>query len=195
MQKERLMALYEQIYLDFKAGVITSFYEKMYPELLLYTSRLLGEEYAFLAEDCVQDAVFKTYQQYGSFSSPVQWKVFLYTCVRNGAINILRKGKAQKNYQTQIDDYERDISLNFIEQETLTLLYEAINALPEKYKSLFALSFEQGLKNSEVAEHFQIAEITVKKQKARLIELLRKSLKGKIGKEDLLILMLFLSKI
>ncbi len=195
MQKERLMALYEQIYLDFKAGVITSFYEKMYPELLLYTSRLLGEEYAFLAEDCVQDAVFKTYQQYGSFSSPVQWKVFLYTCVRNGAINILRKGKAQKNYQTQIDDYERDISLNFIEQETLTLLYEAINALPERYKSLFTLSFEQGLKNSEVAEHFQIAEITVKKQKARLIELLRKSLKGKIAKEDLLILMLFLSKI
>ena len=189
------MPLYEQIYSDFKEGVITSFYEKMYPELLAYTTRLLGEEYAFLAEDCVQDAVFKTYQQYRSFPSSMQWRVFLYTCVRNGAINILRKGKAQKNYQAQIDDYEGDISLNFIEQETLTLLYEAINALPEKYKTLFTLSFEQGLKNSEVAEHFHIAEITVKKQKARLIELLRNNLKGKMDKEGIFILLLFLSEI
>lgn len=177
------MALYEQIFSDFKEGTINSFYQKMYPELLAYTIRLLGNEYAFLAEDCVQDAVFQSYQRHQSFASAMQWKVFLYTCTRNGAINILRKGQAQRNYQAQIDDFQDDISLDFIKQETLTLLYEAIEALPEKYKAFFALSFEQGLKNSEIAEYFQIAEITVKKKKARIIKLLHNNLKGKMEKD------------
>ena len=174
------MTIYEQIFSDLKKGEISSFYEKMYPELLIYTSRLLGEDFAFLSEDCVQNAVFKAYNRSESFTSSLQWKVFLYTCVRNEAISILRKGQAQRNYIARNEVENEDLVLQFIEQETLTLLYEAIDKLPEKYRNLFELSFEKGLKNKEVAELFNIAESTVKKQKAKLIELLRVNLKGKI---------------
>jgi RNA polymerase sigma factor, sigma-70 family len=186
------MTVYEQIFNDFKKGDISSFYEKMYPEILIFTSRILGKEFGFLSEDCVQDAVFKTYQMRQSFSSPFQIKVYLYTCVRNKAISILRKGNAKQNYVSQLDDYENDYSLTYIEQETLTLLYEAIDSLPDKYRTLFDLSFEQGLKNAEVAKLLNLAEVTVKKQKARLIGMLRDNLKGKMGKEYIVIIMYLL---
>ncbi len=183
------MKLYEHIFAEFKEGRLTPFYEKMYPELMAYATHLLGNEYAFLAEDCVQDSVFKAYQQTQVFTSPLQWKIFLYTCLRNEAISILRKGQAQKNYLSQVEEETEDLSLCFIEQETLTLLYSAIDALPEKYKTIFELSFEQGLKNAEIAEQLQIAEVTVKKQKARLIELLRNDLVNKIDKDSLTLLL------
>lgn len=183
------MAIYEHIFSEFKEGHLTPFYEKMYPELLTYANNLLGEEYAFLSEDCVQDSVFKAYEQLKSFSAPLQWKVFLYTCIRNEAISIFRKGKAQKNYLSQSSVHEEDLSTHFIEQETLTLLYEAIDALPEKFKILFELSFCQGLKNAEIAERLQLAEITIKKQKQQLIKLLRKNLEEKMDKEFLYLLL------
>ena len=187
-----MIEVYKQVFAEFKEGTINSFYEKMYPELIIYASRLLGNEYAFLSEDCVQDAIFQAYKQRHSFSSPFQLKAFIYTCVRNKGISILRKGKAQSKYMAQIEDSEKDLSVNFIEQETLTLLYEAIDSLPEKYKTLFDLSFEQGLKNAEVAKRLNISEIAVKKQKSRFKSLLYNQLKNKIDKEYLYFILLML---
>lgn len=182
------MTKYKQIFDDFRKGNIELFYEMMYPELLVYVSRILGEDFSFLAEDCVQDAVLKTYKQCHSFPTPLQWKVYLYTCTRNGALSILRNGKAHDNYIGNQDENE-DVTLGIIEQETLTLLYNAINQLSEELRHLFELSFEQGLKNAEVAALLSVAEITVKKRKARLINLLRTSLKGKMDEAMLLVLL------
>ena len=186
------MTRYDYIFSASQSGNIQPFYDRMYPELLLYTSRLLGDDFAFLAEDCVQDAVFQTYRRHAEFRSPLQWKVFLYTCVRNGAFSRLRRSRAQRNYLAQIDSREEDFSVNIVEQETLSLLYEAIESLPEKYRQIFDLSFEQGLRNAEVARQLQIAEITVKKHKARLISLLRERLRGRLDEDSLALLLLLL---
>lgn len=187
------MTIYEHLYSEFKEGRLALFYEKMYPELLAYAIRLLGDEHAFLSEDCVQDSIFKAYRQRHTFTSSLQWKLFLYTCIHNEAVSIFRKGQSQKNYLCLQDERHEDMAELFIEQETLTLLYEAIEALPEKYKALFDLSFEQGLKNAEVAKRLRIAEISVKKQKKRLIELLRDSLKNKMDEECFCLLVGLLS--
>lgn len=186
------MALYQQIFCDFVRGDITLFYKKMYPELLLYVSRILGNDFAFLAEDCVQDAVLKTYRKRDSFPTALQWKVYLYTCLRNQAITVLRKGQAHTNYLNTDEAHiteTNSLMLDIIEQETLTLLYKAIDALPEKYRQLVEMSFAEGLKNAEVAQRLNISEITVKKRKARLIHLLRANLSGKIDSNTLLILL------
>ena len=186
------MMRYDSIFAAFRQGDVAPFYERMYPELLLYASRLLGDDFAFLAEDCVQDAVFQAYRRRAEFRTMLQWKVYVYTCVRNGVFSRLRKGRAQRNYLAQIESREEDLRLSILEQETLSLLYEAIDSLPEKYRQIFDLSFEQGLRNAEVAHRLQIAEITVKKHKARLIELLRDRLKGRLDDESLALLLVLL---
>ena len=78
-----------------------------------------------------------------------------------------------------------------IELETLDALYEAIESLPAEYRTLLRLSFEEGLKNAEIAQRLGVAEITVKKRKARLIEMLRQRLGGNT---EMILLLLAMNK-
>ena len=127
------MAQTEQLLSEFKSGNIGTFYNELYAKLLVYASRHLGPDYAFLAEDCVQDAVYKAYEQRGSFKSVLTLKAFLYSCIHHAAIDILRKNQAQSNYLSQQDDRTEFLN-SIIEQETLNLLYDSIERLPEKYR-------------------------------------------------------------
>lgn len=77
-------------------------------------------------------------------------------------------------------------------KKTLNLLYTSIANLPEKYQKIFELNFQQGLKNAEIATLLGVTESAIKKQKAQMIELLRKDLRKKTG-DDLLAIMIILS--
>lgn len=67
----------------------------------------------------------------------------------------------------------KDAYHDYIELETKSRLYNAIASLPEDLKQIFNLSFEQGLRNPQIAAQLGVAEITVKKRKAKLINRLR----------------------
>lgn len=177
------------IYSQFIAGELTPFYDQMYSGLLMYASRLLEPELAYLAEDCVQDAVMNTYTHREELYTPDQWYAFLLRCIYNRTVDMVRRNNARRNYTESTDEMaERDISLAYIENETLDMLYAAIESLPEKYREVFDLSFEQGLKTAEIARLLGTAEITVKKRKARLLELLRGKLGGIADDTTLLLL-------
>ena len=167
------MQLTPSIIADFKAGHLDTFYAEAYAPLLTYAARLLGEQYALLAEDCVQDAIFQSYQQRASIADGRQWRAFLYRLVHNGAVSILRHHSAQQRYLNQQSAVEEDFTLTLIQQETLDTLFAAIDALPERYRRIFDLSFEQGLRNTEIAELLQVSTRAVVKQKARLLKLVR----------------------
>lgn len=179
----------EQILLDFTNGRIDSLYREWYSKLILYASRQLGYDLGFMAEDCVQEAIYKTYQARETLRSPFAFKSYLYACVHNQIISVMRKQSAQENYLSSSE--EEDFQNSYIEQETLDLLFRAIDNLPPKYKMLFDLSFEQGLKNAEVAKILSVSESAVKKQKAFLIQRLRDELK-KTTDKDFMRLLLFL---
>lgn len=171
----------EEVFREFQSGKIEALYNVMYSRLILYASRRLGEEASFMAEDCVQDAIYKTYQVRDTFHSASVFKSYLYSCVHNQAMSILRKQMAQENY---LSTYEvEDFQNCFLEQEVLDLLFDSINSLPEKYRRIFDLSFEQGLKNAEIAALLNVSESAVKKQKAHLIQQLRDDLLRKTGKD------------
>lgn len=186
------MGRYDEIFEAFLKGELTLFYRRMYPELIMFAGRILGSDYAFMAEDYVQDAVFKAYERRRSFVSAMQWKVFLYTCVRNAAISCLRHGSAEQRYLAETVVSDDTLALGIIEQETISMLYEAIESLPAEYRELLELSFGEGLRNAEIASRLQVAEITVKKRKTRLIDLLRKSMNDKVDKEYMMLLLYLL---
>lgn len=170
------MTDYESLYDSFIEGKMVSFYTIMYPGLLAFATRMLGESLAFMAEDCVQDAVMSTYEHRGEFDDAVHWRWYLMRCIRHKALNLLRHKGVTDVYASSFGDgpaAERDISYALIRQETLDTLFAAIDRLPPQYRQIFELKFEQGLKNHEIARILDVAEITVKKRKTRMLELLR----------------------
>lgn len=172
------MNINEQIFQDFKAGRIDSLYTQEFPSLKAFAARYLTDNYAMMAEDCVQDAIVNTYQARHTFNSALQMKAFLYTCIRNACISILRKIDSQQNYLSEHEiDYEWEISAAIIEQETLDRLHSAIRSLPEKYRQIFNLDYEQGLHHAEIAKLLGITIDGVTKRKAKMISLLREKFK------------------
>ncbi len=169
------MANDEQVYQHFKEGIIDTLYAEWYGSLMAFAARYLSNSYAMMAEDCVQEAVMKAWQTHQTFTSPYQLKSFLFTCIRNAAISTLRKISTQQGYASLLkEEIQPEISALIIEQETLDMLHAAIAQLPEKYKQVFDLSFEQGLKNEEAARLLQITIDGLNKRKAKMISLLRK---------------------
>lgn len=167
----------ERIFEDFCRGKIDGFYTCLYPDILVYASSLLQGEEAFAAEDYVQDAVEASYRRRGEFVSAGQWKAFMITCIRNKVISMKRRRDAYDNYVANVGDemaVSEDVLHDYIEIETRTRLYNAIAGLPEELRQVFNLSFEEGLRNPEIARRLGVAEITVKKRKSRLIENLRR---------------------
>ena len=63
-----------------------------------------------------------------------------------------------------------------IDQETQLLLFNAIHSLPDRERQIFELSFIEGLKNIEIAEQLGVSDSTVKKAKAKALEILREKL-------------------
>ena len=72
------------------------------------------------------------------------------------------------------------------------MLWNAIGQLPKKFQELFELSFEQGMKNAEIANLLNISESAVKKRKAQFITLLRQHFSQKTNDEIRLILIVSL---
>ncbi len=174
------MSINEQIFQDFKEGRIDSLYTQEYPSLKAFAARYLTDNYAIMAEDCVQDAIVNAYQARNTLNSPLQMKAFLYTCIRNACISILRKTDSHKNYlseQKHEQEYEWEISAAIIEQETIDRLHAAIRELPEKYRQIFNLDYEQGLRHTEIAKQLGITIDGVTKRKAKMLSLLREKFK------------------
>lgn len=170
------MTISERVWESFAKGDIEPLYRYMYPDMVTYAAAILKDNLAFLTEDCVQTAVAETYTRRDQFSCSSQWHSYLLHCIRNNAISYLRKFNSQVNYHelspiSEFDD--EDIELDIIRQETLSNLFYVIGELPPEMKELLQLSFVEGLKNAEIADRLGIALITVKKRKARLIEILR----------------------
>lgn len=166
----------EEIFVEFGKGHLQPFYSHVYPDLLVYASRLLRGQEAFQAQDCVQDAVAKSYVRKDTFASSAQWRAFLVSCIRNNAISVLRHNDARANYVGTLDadcEVTSDLLTDYIEVETRIRINNAVAALPEELRQVFSLSFEEGLRNPEIAARLGVAEITVKKRKARLIGRLR----------------------
>ena len=173
------MYISEDILRDFQRGNIAPLYQHLFPSLQRYAERVLGTDFAYLAEDCIQEAIFNVYQQRKEFHDPSHMRTFLFTCVHNEVISLLRKQNSRQQYLQQPQERFEDTLLdNLVLQETLDRLYAAIDQLPDTLRQVFDMSFEQGLQNKEIASQLQLSPETIKKRKAKLISLLRQKLKG-----------------
>ncbi len=190
--EDKIMTDYEFIYRQFMMGRMEPFYKSLYRRLLLYSVNILGDRLSFLAEDCVQNAVMSIYMRRSEINSMDQWRGWLITAIRNNSLMQIRleeKRHKYEEYSAFTQEKAEEMLFARIEQDVYTQLFSAIDALPEKYRELFELCFTKGLKTAEVAQMLDIAEITVKKRKAKMLALIRERLTNNIDDAMLLLLL------
>lgn len=187
------MTAIETSYRHFIKGDIEPFYRHLYPGLVVYASRLLGYELSHLAQDCVQDVVLNAFKSRSRLDTSHGWYTYILKSVYNSTIDVVRKYQSRTRYVdlTFSDSQLPEMETAIIEEETLQAMRHAISLLPERMQTILRLNFVYGLKNKEIAERLGIAEITVKKEKAKMLHILR----DRLGPETFSILLLLLPEI
>ena len=153
-----------------------------YDRLVFFAWQMIKDKQQ--AEDIAQDAFIAYWQQRDQVANySVAIKNFLYRCVKNASLDIVRHLQVVDKFQATLPDIEQGeayIMEAIISSEIIAEVHAAIEALPEHLQTLSRLSFLEGKKNQEVADELDMSVNTVKKQKQRALELLRVSLNPEI---------------
>ena len=101
--------------------------------------------------------------------------------MRNKSIDFLRHRNAQSNYVEQMLNSHPSFNVSaqgeedFFTEEIYRQLFQAIENMPDRQREIFKLYLD-GKSNADIAEALQISVETVKTQKRRGKEYLRKNL-------------------
>lgn len=150
----------------------TEAYRRWYQPMLLYAYALTREWSS--AEDLVQSAFMKALLSYqGGEDSLRAW---LMRVLRNELISRWRKDTRLAGQ----DELERQGGGDPLEQvlkrEEQRRVYEAVLALPEKYREVLLQSVVVGLSDGEIARLWNTTEENVRKIRSRAREKVRKQL-------------------
>ncbi len=143
----------------------------------LYSFSLKIVENAFAAEEIVENVFLKLWQKRHKMDDVKNLKSYLYTMAYNASLDFIKKNK--KFVRFNIEEHDGTVLMEqlILEEEVHYLLFQALDSLPEKCRQVFELSCLEGMKYKDIAEDLQISINTVKSQRARAIDLLRKQLK------------------
>ncbi|MCT4614090.1 MAG: RNA polymerase sigma-70 factor [Marinifilaceae bacterium] len=164
-----------------------SIFNEFYKPLCLFGFRFCSS-HEFIVEDCVQEVLFKCWNEGWHSQKISNLKSYLYTAVKNRIFTELRRHKLEDNYSSSLDP-EQEFSQSFenvmIEEEVKLQLLESVNQLPDQCRKIFNLLI-QGASYNDVAEALDISVNTVKSQRKRAIDIL----KDKINDGELLFLLI-----
>lgn len=146
----------------------------------LYYKRLLNWGIGYVnnkqaAEEIVSDVFIKLWHNRAHLDNVEKPEVYLFTAVRNNALNYLKTFSRSKVVYLEnlpkeaflyLDDPEKELE----KKELYSKFHQAIDILPGQSKLIFKLVKEEGLKCREVAEVLQISIRSVENQVYRAIK-------------------------
>ncbi|KAA2241280.1 RNA polymerase sigma-70 factor [Chitinophaga agrisoli] len=159
-------------------AVLRQLFEQLYPRLCHFARGILQNDIE--AEDLVQEAFMKLWRQRQQFSSYAAVRSFLYTSIRNAALNILKHQRVVREHagaENASEAEEINAEHHLIAAEVSGQLQQALAKLPPGCKQVMELGYLQGLRNNEIANLLQVSVNTIKTQKARGLYLLKGWLK------------------
>lgn len=163
-------------------------YSIYYPKLVRFSNEYVLSVHD--AENIVQDCFLYVWEQKHTLHSINNINAFLFRLVKNKCIDFLRRKILDETKKKDIQDtYIREFQYKLLSIESFddsfmsddeieTIIYNAINSLPEKCKQIFILSKINGMKYDEIAKQLEISPNTVKNQVSNALEKIRKSLKN-----------------
>lgn len=157
-------------------------FTQLYAPLCSFAEGIVCDEY--IAEELVQTAFIKLWKKRNAFASLLKIKAFLYLVIKNDAFNHLKKEKNRRKIEQELSQKlsfsDQDISDRIIYTELTFILDRAISDLPERCRKVIELSYHDEKSSKEIAEVMGVSVSTVDNQRARGIQLLKKSL-AKVG--------------
>ena len=117
-----------------------------------------------LAEDVVQEAVVKAWQNLDSFRADGSMKSWLSSISHNTAVSFLRRARdtavdpQQLPERASTDDLERNAEV----QHDVAVLFSAIDALDPLSRSILVLRDVEGVSYADIAERLDLPLTTVK---------------------------------
>lgn len=151
-------------------------FNQYYAALCHFACRYVED--AETSADIVQDSFVKLWQIRKDFAYEHQVKAFLYTVVRNRALNELEHSKVEYEYMCKLSEKRADCFFHdaVVEEETYRILSGAIDCLPEQMRNIMHLALD-GKKNAEIALELGISAETVHTLKKLAYKKLRSLLK------------------
>lgn len=147
-------------------------FKLLYMPLGMYALRMLDDSEA--AEDAVQDAFVKAWEQIEEGREIANMKAWMYRCVRNVCVDQLRSRKEQVGVEECGDVAEDEIDTS----ERDARIWRAIDELPERCREIFLMSKRDGMTNDEIAQELNLSVKTVKNQMTKAFDRLRGVLGG-----------------
>ncbi|HEY0677637.1 MAG TPA: RNA polymerase sigma-70 factor [Chitinophagaceae bacterium] len=148
-----------------------------YPSLCYFANQFIIRT---VAEEIIQDAFITLWQKHTAFHCQRSIKTFLYVVTRNACINFLKQWQRQKKYEElwafRWKEESEDERFEMNAGEMFENIHAAIQTLPSQCRKIISLSYLNGLKNQEIADQLQLSVQTVKNQKQRGVQLLKKRL-------------------
>ncbi|MCF6365491.1 MAG: RNA polymerase sigma-70 factor [Bacteroidales bacterium] len=151
----------KEIFIKIKKGDEQAFdtlFRKYYAQLANFALMFTKNENN--ADEIVQTFFVKLWQQRKKLKIKSSVKSYLYTSVRNTALNFIKKEKTRNIYEEkyEVDNTEKKEEIN---KDINKIYNEAVEKLPERTKQVFILSKNEGLTYNEIAEYLQITAKTV----------------------------------
>ncbi|MCW8311219.1 sigma-70 family RNA polymerase sigma factor [Sphingobacterium sp. InxBP1] len=154
---------------------IEYYFRTYFIQLCTFAFRWVNSEE--IAKDIVQDAfvVLMDRQELLEKGERVI-KSFLYTSVKNMAMNAKRRDSVFDKIRNQLTVEEADdntILDDLINAELIGALHRELDELPEGCQRICRLIYLDGMKYDEVAQELEVSVNTVKTQRMRAINLLK----------------------
>ena len=163
-----------------RRGDVTAFdvvFRQWYEPLCHYACRLADGDMDE-AEDLVQQAFVKLWEQHARLEVSWSLKSYLYKTVHNACLNRLRSRKVQSKY-LDFNAQQLD-TMHTLPDDTSPELLErfqrAMDALPPQCRHIFELSRFETLKYREIADQLGISIKTVETQMGKALRVMRTQL-------------------
>lgn len=150
-----------------------------YPSLRYFATGIVAHTQE--AEDIAIRVFQKFIEKKSGFSSIPAIRSFLYTSVKNAAIDFLRKEHtrlkktAEIGYLTAASEEAQDEKM--LEAKVLQLIYEEVERLPAQCSIIFKAYFFEGKDTASIASEMGLSPQTVLNQKSKAIAHLRSFVK------------------
>lgn len=157
-------------------------FKRFFRSMCLLAETITGE--ALVAEDIVAEAFIKFFDKRVEFERIENIKGFLYTTVRNSSYTYTTTQRRHQRVHEQLAAVQKEDVQSASPAEELELLrvrllediYQEIENLPPQCRRISKMIFLEGKTTDQVARELDISPQTVRTQKARAIQLLKKQL-------------------